>query len=63
MTRRLLILPLPDLPELSRAGAAFERAPSTETERALAAAVEAFSERAELLAIYAGRVGGKPRLS
>ena len=54
----VLLLPRPDLPALSRASAAYERAPDAETERALAAAPQAFSERAELLALYAARVGG-----
>ena len=61
--RRLVILPMPDQGALERAGAAFARAPSRETERSLATELQAFSERAELLALYVAGVGGQPVLS
>jgi hypothetical protein len=59
----ILVLPVPDLSALERAGAAFAQAPSVETQRAVAAALQAFSERAELLALYVARVCGKPKAS
>jgi len=54
---------MPDQGALERAGAAFARAPSRETERSLATELQAFSERAELLALYVAGVGGQPVLS
>ena len=59
----VLLLPLPDWTALQRAATAFERQRSLETERALAAALQAFSERAELLGLYVGQLSGKPRLN
>jgi hypothetical protein len=63
MGARILILRIPDWTALERAAAAFERERSVDKERALAAALQAFGERAERVGLYAARVGGRPLLN